>query len=189
MMYHEWIAEWAKWVNKWKKSVNYQLDCPNILACSRRLAISWRQPELVSMLHELGSNHYWFPSSYVSTRTLTFVDIYIMMILTFSVLYPQYFQTRWPKSYASLNILNEVIRVHLGERELSKLFLKSGTSSTPGVQLRILSWKEGDVSWPDPSDPVQEFQGEATPPGLCSSQNKELTTLQSRASLIYSSDR
>lgn len=92
-----------------------------------------------------------------------------MMILTFSVLYPQYFQTRWPKIYISLNILNEVIRVQCGERELSKLFLKSDAGSTLGVQLRTLSWKVVYVSWPDPSDLVQEFQTEATLLGLCSS--------------------
>lgn len=51
-----------------------------------------------------------------------------------------------PKGYINLNILNEVIRVQVGEKELSKLSPKSKTNSSPGVQLRIQGWKEEEVS-------------------------------------------
>lgn len=47
-----------------------------------------------------------------------------------------------PKGYVDLNILNEVIRVQVGERELSKLSPKS----------KNWGWKEEEVSWPHPSD-------------------------------------
>ena len=39
---------------------------------------------------------------------LTFVDSCIIMILTFSVLYPQCFPDMMSKGYVSLNILNEL---------------------------------------------------------------------------------
>lgn len=39
---------------------------------------------------------------------LTFVDISIIMILTFSVLYPQCFPDTMSKGYMSLNIQNEL---------------------------------------------------------------------------------
>lgn len=89
---------------------------------------------------------------------LTFVAIYIRMILTFSV-----FPDMMSKGYVSLSALNEAIRVPLGEREQSTVFPKSKTNITPGVQVRILGWKKEEFSWLGLWDPRQGFQRE----GLC----------------------
>lgn len=90
-----------------------------------------------------------------------------------------------PKGYVDLNILNEVIRVQVGERELSKLSPKSKTNSS----LRIEVGRKKRSAGHTPPTECRNSRGRATLLVLCLSQNKEVTTLQGRAGLIYSSNR
>lgn len=95
------------------------------------------------------------------------------------------------KGYIRLNILNVIIGVQLhqlllGGRELSKSFPKSKEDIILGVQLQILSWKEGEINCLLPSSAGIP---DSHPDLLYSSRTKELTTLQGRAFLVYSSNR
>lgn len=74
MLYHEWMAEWAKWVNKWEKNQWMSILLAGtakyitMFPCWHRNLLETSKMDK-ALLHELRSNPYWFSISYISTRS------------------------------------------------------------------------------------------------------------------------